>query len=118
MADKSGLLRTPFCEGSRLARDVSKTGPANCNTWCCHVQNLIVENAPPGVLSVYEGIDVKDYNKMFSNPFEPRHWVTCHQWDSISKRLRRSTCTLLACQLSKTDTFVTFSQDIGQDIIG
>jgi hypothetical protein len=65
VADKSDLLWAAFCEGAGLAKDVCKTEQANCSTWCCHVQNLIVENAPPGVLSVYEGIDVKEYNKTF-----------------------------------------------------
>ncbi len=51
---------------------MSETGPANCSTWCCHVQKLIVENAPPGVLSVYEGIDVKEYNKMFLKSFRAK----------------------------------------------
>jgi hypothetical protein len=31
----------------------------------------------------------------FSSHFEPRRWVTHHQWDSITERSRRSTCTLL-----------------------
>jgi hypothetical protein len=68
-ADKSSLLWAAFCEGARLARDVPETEPANCITWCCQVQNLIVENAPAGVLSVYEDIDVKEYNKMFFKSF-------------------------------------------------
>jgi hypothetical protein len=72
VADKSDLLWAAFSEGARLARDVSGTEPANCSTWCCHVQNLIVENAPPGVLSVYEGIDVGEYNRMLFNSFRAK----------------------------------------------
>jgi hypothetical protein len=40
VADKSDLLWAAFCKGARLARDVSESEPANCSTWCCHVQNL------------------------------------------------------------------------------
>ncbi len=59
VADKSGLLWAACCEGAGIARDVSET-EANCITWFCHVQNLIVENAPPGVLLVYEEVDIKE----------------------------------------------------------
>jgi hypothetical protein len=58
-----------FCEGSRIARHVSETGPTKYATWCCLVRKLIMDTAPPGVLSVYEDIDVTEYNKMFCQSF-------------------------------------------------
>ncbi len=45
--------------------------------------------------------------KCSSSRFEPRHYVTYHQWSSTIGPSRRSTCILLTCQLSKTGTSVT-----------
>jgi hypothetical protein len=61
VADKSGLVWAAFCEGSRIGRHVSETGPTKYTTWSGQVLKLIIDTAPPGVLSVYEEIDVTEY---------------------------------------------------------
>jgi hypothetical protein len=72
VADNSGLLWAAFCEGSKIARHVCEIGPPKHMTWCCQVQRLILDNAPPGVLSMYEDIDVKEYTMMFFKSFRAK----------------------------------------------
>jgi hypothetical protein len=40
--------------------------------WCSHVQTLILKNAPPGVLSIYNILDINEYNKMFFKSFRTK----------------------------------------------
>jgi len=72
VAENSGLLWAAFCEGSRMARDVSESGPAKHIPWCSHVQTLILKHAPPGVLSMYNILDINEYNKMFFKSFRTK----------------------------------------------
>jgi hypothetical protein len=70
--ETSGLLWSAFCEESRIARDVVRTGSAHHDIWSCHVEKMIIENAPSGFLSVYQKLDISKYCKRFYGSFRDK----------------------------------------------
>jgi hypothetical protein len=65
-----GHLHSEVWMENQAATDVY--GPTKHITWCGQVQKLIIDTAPPGVLSVYEDIDVTQYNKTLFQSFRAK----------------------------------------------
>jgi len=71
-AEPSDLLWSAFCEGSRIAREVVGSGSTHHDIWSCHVEKMVVENAPSEPISVYEKIDINEYSKGFFRSFRSK----------------------------------------------
>ena len=63
------LLRAALLENYRLTRRAVQLDVDASAIWCCQIEKLILEFAPPGSLSVYEELDIRQYSNMFFNAF-------------------------------------------------
>ena len=71
-AEPSDLLWSAFCEESRIAREVVGSGSTHHDIWSCHVEKMVVENAPSEPISVYEKIHINEYSKGFFRSFRSK----------------------------------------------